>query len=745
MRKSTTGVLAVVALGLLAFILLHERFMLSSTEVGERRGRVLERLVRDKITRAEIQRGNAKLVIEKEARSPGSSELDPDRWRLVGPPVHPADDDAVLALLGAFEWLEPRRTIHGASAQDLRTFGLERPRVVVRFVVGRETMSLSFGAEAPSGEGVYARGDEPSIVYVVGKDTFEAVDHDATHFRSKALFPGASVANARSFQLEGAGSVARDTLTRQGDGSWRVTAPLVGRASTNAIEAWLGAVDGLRAQSFVADDVRGAALAAYGLASPAFKARVETFEASVIGQDAGAPRPRTLGFSVGGACEQATRRHVLIEGEGTVLCVDAAALTPVMLRADDLWEKRLSTLGPDDLRRVDVARGAERISIVRKEPGGGADGAGQTEWSFGAGAAARAADTDTVRAMLEPFRAPMSGDSAVVATLGETTLRASLELFDSAATTPRERIELRTASTGELFALRVGDALAWKVGEDLFEVVDPAPIRFRALALLHEPDDALRRVAITRAGEEGAEEVAVAREGRWTLSSMGDLPADRALLVEIERRFGLLRAVRWVADRAAPAHGLSAPRAIVRARFEGPLGEDANAAPREHILRLGADAAAGAYATLDDDPAVFVAPRALLDAVLSPLVQKEAVALAVADGAQLRVEARGAAERILQRRGDTLVDAEGRVVANAARARALFEALGALRASSVRRGAAPTTWRMALSAQSPNVRIEIGERAGEGADARYVVRREGVPLLFMVPAESVDVVLESLP
>src|SRR5690606_760867 len=160
--------------------------------------------VRDRVERVELTRGDEPpIVFERQALADDAEEGATPTWRMRAPVDAAVDDDALEGLLGDLEWLDARRTLTGLSAAD-------RARV---------------GGAAPTGEGVYVAVDGEDRAYVVGEDFVEAIDHDADHFRSKALFAGFYPNDAISMRLEGGESTV--LLEREAD-RWRVREPVRG-------------------------------------------------------------------------------------------------------------------------------------------------------------------------------------------------------------------------------------------------------------------------------------------------------------------------------------------------------------------------------------------------------------------------------------------------------------------------------------------------------------------------------------
>jgi hypothetical protein len=80
---------------------------------------------------------------------------------------------------------------------------------------------------------------------------------------------------------------------------------------------------------------------------------------------------------------------------------------------------------------------------------------------------------------------------------------------------------------------------------------------------------------------------------------------DGALAIELIDQLRTLRALRWVSDSSSAGFGLEKPRLSVRLQVE------LDGSTLERTLLLGRAGPGGYYASVDRDPGVFVAPRAL--------------------------------------------------------------------------------------------------------------------------------------
>lgn len=744
MNRKTTSWLLVVALGLFAFIWFVERDMITSGEVADRRDRLLPRLVRDRVTEIAIERGDERIELRRAA---AEGEDDEPKWSLAEPVEADADADAVAALLGALEWAEPEQRLEDVSAEDRRRFGLESPHLVVRFEVANETQSLRLGGEASTGAGYYAALDEDGAAFVVGRDVYEAIDHDASHFRSKAVF-GGELPDPSTLSVEGPGGVFS---AAQGDRGYSLTAPVAMRARGSKIDAAIDALRGLEATRFVAEALGDAP--GNGLDEPYLRVKLE-----LEGAD-----PKEL--RVGAPCaEQEGERHARLD-DGPVVCIGETAIAPLLVDPLELRDLRPVTARDLDVKGLVLERGGERIEVREDD--------GELEYTLRRGGREREGSTseEAFHRWLRAMRAAEA--TSVVALEGGSAKRLGLER-------PRAtlRLRLRGEEDGEE-VLRIGavsaDGLYVQRGDEPNALVLPAAAdaafevaahRLADLSLVTESPE--RLVSIRIAGSE-RQELLTVREGEWAVTEPVEVRADASRAADLARRLAALEADRFVADEAAPEHGLASPRFVVTSRFEGSLagepdddhghdhdhGEEAAAEAREHVLRVGATASGGAYASLDDDPAVFVLPASVVELLERPLADPRALSTSEPQIEAIRVVSKGK-EVSITREGGAFLAQTG--PADAERTRGLLDRLSSLLATAVvGYGEPPAEAKLA----SPRARIVVrraenapapreavllvGAEHGEGDARRVFVKREDLAVTFEVAGALVDGILEYRP
>jgi hypothetical protein len=747
--RPTTLALGVVAVAMALFIVLFERGTLSTSELQARGNRVVRSFVRPRVTDVEIERGQVRIAIHRE-REEDLDAFEIGHWVLTHPIRTDADQDAVDSLLSALEWLEARRTLEGISEQDRRTFGLREPRAVVRFVAADRHVTVSVGADDPRGEGVYVGvSDDPDRAWVVGRDFLEALSHDADHFRRKELFAQFRSVDVSAIELRNAALQAR--LEREGGRWWvREPSPVLARAA--AVEDLFELAREIAATRFLSETLRDAA--AFGLDTPSRELVIhrEGTDARTDGGRASQPDRTPLRLRIGGVCPDHPDERVALAGEGPVVCVRASAIEPLDADLARLRESRLVAMRDDELERAEIRAGGVRFELRPEEGGEG--------FRLIQGEREVAADRGAITEWMRELRAQeaLRYEPATSETLAARGLA-----------TPRAVVELHRADAERTETIYVGahdpDGVWIRRGEDpqlaLFPpaaaaLVPPSAIRFRRRQLIRETEGSARRLRVAR----GDEEELLERDGdAWAITAPYELPADRVIARDVVRSMANLTALRFVAERAAPEHGLERPRIELTAVFDpgpspesaghehanapsGPRAGSSEGGAREFVLRIGAPTEGGAFARLGDDPAVFVVPADLVEDLEGPLVSRDLLATETADLESL-VLVRGGERIELRREGEGWTAGQG--PADPARTTLILDRLASLRALGTtswgpaprERGLASPTLALEVVRRTGtprSYRIEVGALGAPGAEGWYHARRADLQVGFRLGA-----------
>lgn len=709
--KRTTIALSVVLASLVGFILVFERGTLSTADLARRSGHVLTRFVRDRVTEVSLQRaGEEAIVFDRAPLGEHAAEGELADFRIVAPVRADADQDAVDSFLGALQWLTATRTLDGLTAEDRSRYGLDAPRFTVRFTAAGREIALRIGGDAPEGQGVYAAVEGEDRGYVVGRDFVESIDHELSHFRDKNLFPSDFYGSAaREIRLGGEALPA--VVFEKADPRWQVTEPVEGWANAGIVDGLTRLTREARIARFVAEDA--GELGRYGLDAPW---REVTFTRP---EDAAGTRVARL--RVGAVCgEHAEERYAIVGDTGPVVCVLTSRLDALALEGRELRETRLLPVPTDAVESL-VLEGAERLELRREDAG----------WTLKVGEGeARPADSAAVEAWIGGLRDRRALDFEAGGGHGLAAPGRTLTVRRSDAD---EALVLKLGAVdGEGAWIGRGDEPASVRFEPaVAELLDASPLRFRDRALVSaEPGDA--RSIVMRSG--GLEERAVRGEGgTWQLETPISAEADRVVVRELARAIAGLRAERFVAERPAPEHGLSAPGRTVTAGFEE--GETVT-------LRIGAETEGGAFAQLEGEP-VFVLPAATLETLDVHLVSRDLLTLDVAGAQSIRIERAGSPPVELRRDGSGWKMADG-AEADPERTRALLDRLSSLRASGVERYGAPESAALTVTVTTPNGATSLGFGEGEG-EAFVPASRAGVDVTYRVAPDQLAPISAFLP
>jgi len=747
MGKKTAIVLAVIAAVLLAFILVFEQHTLSSGELQERQGRLLQSFVRPRVSRLEVQRHGTKMVLERD-RPVGDDEV--GHWKMSAPVRTKVDEDAVDALLGELEWAEARRTLEDITPADRRRFRLDRPRVRAWYTVAGTRVPIAIGGEDPRGEGVYVQLDDPTRVFVVGKNVFEALDHDAAHFRSKRLFAEGGLSRGRAISLRGPEGEWRATKRDQ---RWWIDAPTSGLASQSKIEDVLRAAGDLDAARFVEESPRD--LARYGLARPLRDVQIEIEpERARSGHDAGAApaRATTARLRVGAPCQgHPGERYAIAGASGPVVCVAESGLTELGTGVDELREKRLVVARSEDVSRFAIAQGARRVELRRdgdawkwsatidgRRSEGDADGAAVEDWLRNIGEVRAGqflpADDATLRAH------GLAQPRMVLTIEGEDRPREEVRIGTVAPSVAQQPSAPAAETPSGAFARRGDEAAVLEVSaRAIAALVRASPVLFRNRRVTDDDEDAVQALTIRRGA---TTEELTKQDDAWRIRAPIAAPADASRTRALARQIARIEAVRFVSDQPEPAHGLAAPRMIVTARL----------ASGTRTLRIGARADGGAYAQLDGQAGVFIVPPALSDDISTPLVDPDVMSTDAEQVAALAIQ-RGAQRVEIRRQGDAF-----RTPTGASASAAIVERVATLHAIATS-GYGPPSPAQGLAAPRARISITrtegapephtydvlIGAKEGEGSDARVHVRRSDLAVGLLIAADEAQAFLDYQP
>jgi hypothetical protein len=667
----STVLLCLVTLCLGGFIYFFERHTLSTDEVANRHDRLLPRFVRERVVEVEVERGERRMRVVRDREE----EEALGEWMMQEPLSSRTDGDRVDAMLGALQWARPLQRLSGISEEDRDAFGLTTPRLLVRFHVADQVVPVRFGSEDPTEGGLYVQLDDPAVAYVVGVDTFEALDHEANYYRSKALFPLTAIRRAHSLRQQGESTWRLE----KEEGLWRVKEPWAGLAANENVSELLGSIAGLVATRF----------------APEGADAMETPDTLVTGLIPGlleSPDQR-FELGLGGVCGDHAGERFARADDGPVVCVTDAAAQSVLRASEQLRESSVMPFETARVQRIKISeRSGTWVELSKDED--------SDEWRYSEQGASALASGPASRAEVVSWLEALRG--TVAEGVSETRAQepaATVEIerhyedADGEAQSAVYRVNLGMTLEG-WWAQRPGESYSMPMPALNPALAKASRLHFVSRQLVDLPDDALRRMRITRRLGAATETEVLERrdEDEWWIVEPAERRADTAIMNGLTRRLMRLQAESYLLNQPRPANR---ERPEIEVRFET---VDDEGAVSERRLRISAARGAGRVASLDEGPSFWIDDEISAD-LLEPLIARDALRVPRAEIRSVEYQA-GDREWSIRREEGVFVGSG----IEESRVDAILEAIAGLRMSGVRpyasRRSGPTpsepAWRLRI-------------------------------------------------
>lgn len=561
----------------------------SSTDRSRERETRLIRLAPSDIRRIEIARGDLQADC---MRADGD-------WRLAWPPGARADEKEIEEIIGTLCAAE-RREVITASQRRRRElswadYGLAQPRARVAVHGPSGVERLILGADAPLGDGIFARLARESAVIATARRVLDVLPAEINVLRDRAVMEG-DAARVTRLEISRAGAgflqIARSAC------GWFIQQPIAARADDRAVQALLDALYGLRVRQFVWDPPRAPAAAetnappaggkvveAFGLAPDEAVARVGLGFAP-----AEAPRELFLGRAVP---TDGAAVYARLGGAQSVYAVERGILDTLAVSANDLRDRRLFPIEPWQVNLVRLESRAGAL-VMHRAADAGWTIAEPVKWKAddrtlaalvaGLAAARIARFVDHARTNLVEFGL---ADPIVGAQLREeipSSDRPAVLAPDAAAGAAdgqpaRKRPGFlwfgNPSPEGDAVFARFEDApYVFEVPADALRLLGPAPLdpkAYRDRTVLALTAENVRSITIGPAGRE--QTVERATNGAWVAAAPGReaLPAavESVLFAAANLRAAAIEAI----DAPDPgAYGLAKPAATVTFGLSGQEG-----------------------------------------------------------------------------------------------------------------------------------------------------------------------------
>ena len=525
------------------------------------------------------------LVIETDGQAI-ECRHDGRRWRLVRPLAARADPIAIARLLSALQelprgdvLLPPRR-----SGNPYAPYGLDAPRAAISIVAGAATNRILIGRRTPLGDGVYVRQSDQTGLVRLDPALLDLLPAGADALRDRALLAGTPAAIDR---LDVRGPAGYLQLARAEHNGWRIYQPFAARADSASIAALVEKLLACSVVQFVQDGVGD--LAPYGLDS-------QSAVAAVLNTDSG-DGSQVLVFGDPLPNDPALV-YARLQAENSIYAVPRDVRQALLVAPDDLRDRRLPGLDPDQLGGLRVEAGETALEFRQDDDG---------TWRIVAPLRAPA-DADAVRDLLRSWAdvrlvAFEDADPSAPPAAGSREIR----LTPRQARAPGAVLHV-APQPGDVDACRIaieGEAsVAVAVPARLLEFpLDPQPYRARDVLALAPADVDRIRIA---AGETTVQIDRDPSTGQWVPAA----PWIDGLLAALAP----LRAESILpADAALPPAAFEPPHLVLTARLRGASGLAAT-------LTVGAETEPGGarLATLRGREFIFTLPAWTVAALTPP-------------------------------------------------------------------------------------------------------------------------------
>lgn len=339
-----TGILAIAALFLGLLILFWDR------DADTDRARLEQARRAFRFDPARVDR----LVIEADGATI-ECRLRKRQWHLTRPIAARADPVAIERLLGALQELPrgdiilpPRR-----AAKAYAPYGLDEPRAILSIIEGSRTNRILIGRQTPLGDGVYVRQSDHAGLARVQTLLLDLIPASANALRDHSLLTGAPASIERLDIRSPAGYIQ---LARDPRGQWRMFQPAAARVDPAIVSALIEKLLSCPVVHFVQDSVSD--LSPYGLDS-------RTAVTAVLNTDSGdGSQMLALGEPL---ANDATLVYARLQAETSVYAVPAEVRQALLVRPDELRDRRLPGIEPDTVGRVRIEENETVLEFFRDE------------------------------------------------------------------------------------------------------------------------------------------------------------------------------------------------------------------------------------------------------------------------------------------------------------------------------------------------------------------------------------------
>lgn len=339
MRTGRLILLALVVVGLGAYIALVERHAPTTDQLKEQEGKLFPGFDQAKAKRVVIDNSHGRFELVK----------DKDTWTLKAPLADQANQGAVSSLLYSLSGLKANRTLDAKDVK-LAEYGLDKPSlsVTVEDDAGK-SYTLRLGSDLPLGT-ERAAETTGAKVYLVSKYVASDLDKDLAGWRSDELAQvyGADVASVTIASPAGQLGLAHTAST------WTITAPVTDLADRDRAEGLITDISGARIKEFVDSSPD---LKALGL-------EPRRFGVTIVKRD---PKAAAIALDFGNERDAKDGKQVACKRGDRVFWVDAKTVSRLSGPWQDWRSKKLLEFDSWGADKLDLEAGGAKAALERKD------------------------------------------------------------------------------------------------------------------------------------------------------------------------------------------------------------------------------------------------------------------------------------------------------------------------------------------------------------------------------------------
>jgi hypothetical protein len=339
MRFKNTLILAIVMLGLLAYVVGVEFIWKEKSEKAKKEEQKLFHFEEDGVKKITITKGSEEIVLEK---------VSADLWRITKPLNYDADAGTVKSLITTIHNMEVKKEIPVDDPSPV-LYGFDNPQGSIKIETELNSFSFRVGKKSPVSYQLYVmrEGEKKVILTEAGLDNH--LRKTVTDFRERKVL---------RFKREDVQSISFRTkndytvVEKRGE-NWYINIPLNVKASNEEMNRILSTLDGLRVDTFVDDSPKN--LNQYGLNSPQFTMVMTLKEKGLIELRIGREEKEKKGV------------YAMVSGSPSVYLVRRSILDDIAKNSNDLREKRIAQIDVAMVNKFEVHKGDSIITFEKTE------------------------------------------------------------------------------------------------------------------------------------------------------------------------------------------------------------------------------------------------------------------------------------------------------------------------------------------------------------------------------------------